>query len=388
MQPAQQADWLDRTRRHIAAGTTDMAETVARVDTGRYTDPERLAAEEAALFRRQPVAVSFSSKLAKPGDVVTHDLLGLPVLLTRDGDGRLNAFLNVCRHRGARLVRGRGDCGKRALVCPYHAWTYDLAGQLRGIPHEEGFAGIVRAAHGLVRLPVAEAFGLVFVVPSPAGPLSAPYDFDSFFAPIRADLDSFGLGGSVLYDEREIGIAANWKVVVEGGLETYHVQHAHRTTIAPMFADNVSIADRLGRHSRLYFTKRNARDLVGEGNDGRNDGRNVRDYGNPLYYIFPNLVVLVQPDHATVMAVYPQGPDRCIVLGGALIPEAPASNKARLHWDRNVKIFWDALDEDFQMAEAIQSGFRSGANSHITFGRFEQACGWFHAALDEAIAAG
>src|SRR5690606_30913077 len=100
-----------------------------------------------------------------------------------------------------------------------------------------------------------------------------------------------------LYDEREIGVAANWKVVIEGGLETYHVRHAHKATIAPMFADNVAVADRFDPHARLYFTKRVASELHG----ADLSGKSVRDYGNPLYYIFPNLIILVQPDHATVM---------------------------------------------------------------------------------------
>ena len=377
MKTATQSDWLDRTRRHMKAGSTDMADAVARIDVARYIDPARLAREESILFRRYPVAVSFSSKLAKPGDYVTHDLLGRPLLLTRDQAGRLHAFLNVCRHRGARLVAERDGCGRRALVCPYHAWTYDMAGALRGIPHEEGFAGIGKAEHGLVRLPVAEAFGLVFVVPSPG----QAYDFTGFFGGIAADLEGFGLGGHVLYDEREIGVAANWKVVVEGGLETYHVRHAHRATIAPMFADNVSVADRLAPHMRLFFTKQTAQALTGEGEAG-----SVRDYGNPLYYVFPNLVILIQPDHATVMAMFPHGTDACRIHGGALIPQPADTAKARAHWDRNVKIFWDALDEDFRMGQSIQSGFRSGANNHVTFGRYEQGCAWFHDSIDRALA--
>jgi len=379
MDAATQIEWLERTRRHMAAGSTDMEETVTRIETSRYVDPARLALEEKILFRRYPLAVSFSSKLSRPGDIVTHDLLGIPLLLTRDQDGRLHAFFNVCRHRGAKLAWERGGCGKRALVCPYHAWTYDLAGRLRGIPHEEGFSGVDRAQHNLVALPVAEAFGLVFVVPQPGD----SYDFTGFFGQVGRDLESFGLGSHVLHDEREIGIQSNWKIVMEGGLETYHVRYAHKATIAPMFADNVAVADRFDPHARLYFTKQVAKQLEG----AALEGKSVRDYGNPLYFIFPNLVILVQPDHATAMAVYPRGTDECTVLGGALIPEPPATEKARLHWDRNVKIFWDALDEDFQMGRAIQSGFRSGANSHVTFGRFEQACAWFHDSMDRALSA-
>lgn len=382
MQPALQQEWLGRVRDHMAARTTDMAESVARIDIARYIDPQRLQAE-VALLRRSPIFVSFSSKLARPGDFVTHDLLGIPILVLRDMDGTLRAFLNVCRHRGAKLVWDKTGCGKRAFTCPYHAWSYDLRGTLRGLPHEAGFTGIDRAQHNLVALAVTEAFGLVFVQPDPA---QTDYDFTGFLSRIRDDLEGFGLGNHLLHDEREIELNCNWKVVIEGGLETYHVPYAHKRTIASMFADNVAVADPLDPHMRLYFTKRNAAELV----DGEPQGT-IRDYGNPLYYIFPNLIILVQPDHATVLSVLPKGTDRCIVHGGALVPpmtlrgDATGTLKADAYWDRNVKIFWDALDEDFQMGQAIQAGFRSGANSHVTFGRFEQGCAWFHDSLDRAL---
>lgn len=372
-----QKHWLDRTLKHLAAGTTDMAETVTRIDLARYVDPARLEAEQQQVLRRHPVIVGYSSQVAKPGDCLTHDLLGLPILVTRDREGRLHAFLNICRHRGTRLVWERGTCAKRSLVCPYHAWTYDLSGRLLGLPHEKDFGLADKAAMNLVRLPVTEAFGVVLAVPTPG----ETFDFDAFLGPVKADLEGFGLGGHVVYDQREIGLSANWKVIIEGALETYHVRYAHAQTIAPMFNDNISVMERLEPHARLYFTKRAIKDLAGR----PLDGQSVRDYGNPLYFIFPNLTVLVQPDHATVLAVFPKGVDDCVVMGATLIPDPAASEKARSHWDKNVKIFWDALDEDFQMGQSIQAGIRSGANTHATFGRFEHACGWFHDSLDRRL---
>ncbi len=378
MDQATQVAWLSRTLQHVEAGTTDQGEAITRIGVERYIDPSFLARETDAVFRRLPIAVSFSSKLAKPGDFVTHNHLGMPLLLTRDQSGQVNAFLNVCRHRGAKLVAAREGCGKRNFTCPYHAWTYAADGKLLSLPHEAGFGDLDKASHGLVKLPVAEAFGVVFVLPQPGAEL----DLNAALGPLKRDMESFGLSNHVVYDEREIGLRANWKVVIEGGLETYHVRYAHTRTIAPMFLDNVSVMERFDPHARLYFTKREARKLQGQ----PLDGMSVRDFGNPLYFFFPNLIILVQPDHATAMITFPQGTDTCMIQGAALIPEAATTEKARLHWDKNVKIFWDALDEDFQMAQLIQAGFRSGANSHITFGRFEHPCGWFHAALDKAMA--
>lgn len=384
MDSATQLDWLNRTRRHLAEGSTDADAAVARVAVSRYSDPAFAAAEQAALFGGGlPLAAGYSDEIRQPGDFVAHEHLGLPLLLLRAEDGGVRAYLNVCRHRGARLVTqacgtGKQGTGKRGIVCPYHAWSYDLEGRLRGLPLEKQFGAIDKAEHSLVRLPADEAFGIVFVQPD----RHARIDLASYLGALKADLEGFGLSNHVLYDRREIGVAANWKLLVEGGLETYHVRHAHARTIAPMFNDTVQVVDALGPHARLYFTKRAAREL------GQQDlsGLSVRDYGNPLYFCFPNLILLIQPDHATALIMHPKGLDKSLVLGGALVPEAPASDKARAHWDKNVRIFWDALDEDFQLAQSIQSGLRSGANGHVSFGRFEQACAWFNAEIDRRMA--
>lgn len=379
MDQAVQIDWLWRTMQHVQAGTTDVGPAAVRVDVARYVDQEFARRETDRLFRALPIAAGFSDRLKNPGDFFTHDYLGLPLLLVRGRDGVIRAFLNVCRHRGARVVPQREGCRHR-FSCPYHAWTYDTEGKLLALPHEASFGDLDRSAHGLVQIPAGEAFGVIFVLPDPKGKL----DLDRYLGQVKADLEGFGLHRHVVHDQREIGFRANWKVVVEGGLETYHVRHAHAQTIAPMFIDNLAVADRLGLHARLYFTKQAARDISGPDLASLS----VRSFGNPLYFCFPNLVVLVQPDHATVMIVYPDGVDGCRILGGALIPEPAATEKARAYWDKNVKIFWDALDEDFRMAVSIQSGMRSGANREIVFGRFEQACAWFNQSLDDVLAGG
>src|SRR4029079_6463562 len=110
-------------------------------------------------------------ELPSPGDYRADDLSGAPILVVRVGDGRLNAFLNVCRHRGAKVATGSGS-GKRLFVCPYHAFTYDLTGRLTKLP-AEGFRGLACADHSLVPLPVAELHGLIWVQATPGADLDA-----------------------------------------------------------------------------------------------------------------------------------------------------------------------------------------------------------------------
>src|SRR5207247_2440508 len=142
----------------------------------RICEHERLALEKRVLFRAYPLLVGLSCRVAAPGDWLTDDDSGMPILVVRTGAGTLRAFANVCRHRGARVVDGCGS-GKRALSCPYHGWTYGLDGRLIDVPGEEGFAGLSREEHSLRPLPVVEKYGLVWVRPAPTAP-EATIDID------------------------------------------------------------------------------------------------------------------------------------------------------------------------------------------------------------------
>ena len=359
--------------------TADMGGEESLSPIERYLDPGRCAREMSTLFRRLPLAVCAASRVARPGDCMTHDLSGVPILVVRGRDGVLRAFLNVCRHRGSRLVAdGTAQC-PGAIVCPYHAWTYGHDGRLVGVPHEEGFPDLDRAEHGLVRLQVGEAFGLVFVVPDPAAPAC---DLETWFGEVGADLSRFGLGDHVPYHPRRFERPINWKLMFDANLETYHVRFGHAKTIASIFGDNKGVFETFDFHARLFLPKRRIVEL----RDSEPGAWNVRWAGNVVYSLFPNTVILLELDHAMVMTIWPQGPEKSIVDSIALIPEEPASEKARGHWDRNMKVFWDALDEDYDLMESMQSTMRSGANRALRFGRFERCSAHFHEAVERAMA--
>ena len=134
---------------------------------GHYTCPDRFKAEQEKIFRAYPVLVCHTSELPEPNSFITRDVAGLPVLITRDQEGAAQAFLNVCRHRGARLESQESGC-KRMFSCPYHAWSYGADGTLKGVPHEkQGFPDLDRSAHSLTKLPTAEKHGWIFVTPNP-----------------------------------------------------------------------------------------------------------------------------------------------------------------------------------------------------------------------------
>ena len=164
MKHATQLNLIHQIFDAIDRGTPPMADRFTRNDTSAYTSPERAARERDVLFRRHPIVAGFSSNIPNPGDYLTEDLAPVPILVVRNASGELRAFVNICRHRGARLVDGCGHTAK-LFSCPYHAWSYDTDGRLVAIPDDYGFDGLDRASSGLVALPVAEKYGLIFVTP-------------------------------------------------------------------------------------------------------------------------------------------------------------------------------------------------------------------------------
>lgn len=377
MQHEIQTRLVKRILAHVEARTTDREEGPSTLPIEAYADAARLDRETETLFRALPLPVAHASALAAPGDFVTHDDAGVPLLVVRGDDGEVAAFVNVCRHRGTR-VEGAPCGSKKAFVCPYHAWSYGRDGRLLGVPHESGFVGVDRAARGLVRVPAAIAAGLVWVRPSPVGPgESATLDVGAWLGPLAADLDGFGVATSHVYAPRTVSRAMSWKLAIDIFLEAYHLRPTHKDSIYGMFFDNLGIIEAFGPHLRNVFPKRSIRELA-----SRPEAEwELRKHANILYFLFPSTLVLVQPDHAAVVTAWPDGPTRSRLASYTLVPEPPVTEKARAYWDANNAVLYGATDEDFAMGESIQRGVASGANREVVFGAFEHGLRHFHAEI-------
>lgn len=364
----------------LLAGRSDAEGQGDRIPVDQYLD-ETMAHQELGLLRRHPQPVAGSSSLAaSPGAWLSLTHFGVPLLLVRQESGRVQAFMNVCRHRGARVVPEGSGSGARAFVCPYHAWTYRPDGGLRGVPEAFGFPCLKQEESGLRPLATAERAGVVWVVLDPA--LSAE-DSRVHLGALMDNLESLaGLRTPVAYAPRSYEVQANWKLLVDGAFEVYHFQVAHRETIAHMFMHNLQVVDEFGLHRRLYLLKSKfAKDRPEAA------GFDPRRYGNLTYFFFPNTTILVQPDHAQLSSLEPLGATRTRVHELTLIPEAPASDKATAHWDANVALYRRTLAEDYALAESIQAGLASGANEALRFGTFEYSAPRFHAQLRQQAAA-
>jgi phenylpropionate dioxygenase-like ring-hydroxylating dioxygenase large terminal subunit len=361
----------------IAAHRPTLGTAITQIEASVYTDPARFAREQVALFGRLPRVIA-PSAMVRPGEAVALDGFGAPLLLTRDTAGAAHLFFNVCRHRGTRLVEASAPVRAPRIVCPYHAWSYALDGRLAGLPRGDAFPGLDRAAFGLKALPVHESGGLIWGIIDPEG----EPDF-SDVDPLAADFEALGLGGLHPYRRTVHTVAANWKLIMDGFLESYHIQRLHAGTIAPFFADGVAAVDWIGPHQRSAVGRADRLATL-----DRNDWPKVRAAATFAYQFFPASILVVSPDYVNLMVLMPRAVGLTLVEDHMLIPELPETPEAEAHWARS----WDLLDgrvfvgEDFRAAALGQEGLASGALPHLTLGTLEAGVRQFHDLIDAALA--
>ena len=290
-------------------------------------------------------------------------------------------MLNVCRHRGTRLIEEPGFCKvRKSFHCVYHGWTYDLSGCLTHVPREELFPSLDKGSLSLTSLPVTERFGFVWVVGTPG----RTYDFDAFLDPLEPDLEPLSLESHVVFRRGTTTARANWKLVMEAFLDGYHVRHLHKNTVGPYFEGHQSYSELAGPHVRAVVGRGGFRGAAES--DAVDD---IRDIATPTYVIFPNTIFVAQPGFVSRATAYPVGLDQIYWEHDLIIPEEPENEKARAHWELNYELIQNGVfkGEDLWVCEQIQRGLGSGANERFTYGVDETPIAWFHAELDRRIEA-
>ena len=321
------------------------------------------------MLRRYPTPFCPSAALSGAGSYVARSAAGTPLLAVRGTDGQARVLRNACRHRGTQLAAGAG-CAK-AFMCRYHGWTYDLDGGLRYVPHEHGFPGLDKRQRGLVPVEAVERQGIVFVTqeqPSIAGAA-----IDELPELIPPDL--------ALVRTTEIEIPANWKVLVEGFLEGYHIRPTHAETFYPVQFDNLNVVEFFGRNSRVAFPYQNINKLRRVPSADRSAAGTLTF----VYHLFPNTMVATFPTSMVMVVLEPLALDRTALLTYALTSAEHREGSGREAAQAAGNFLDAGAAEDREVACAIQRGLASRANEFFEFGRFEGAIGHFHRGLHAVL---
>jgi phenylpropionate dioxygenase-like ring-hydroxylating dioxygenase large terminal subunit len=365
---------------YLDTHTTAMADSTYRNPVSDYTCPRQAALEREMLFRRGPINIGLGCLLPNPGDWMTHDYTGEPILLVRQADGSLGAFLNVCRHRRARVADGCGS-GVGSFSCPYHGWTYGLDGTLIARPDERSFATLDRSTCGLRTLPVVEKYGMVWVCPTPETPL----DIDGVVDGLADDFAEYRFDTFHHYETRVLQRRINWKLAVDTFLESYHISPLHYDTIGPLYYSNRSTFDGFGRNLRWILPRRTIAELR-----SRPDSQwDLISQSIVVYLLFPNTVLVMAQDHLETWHLFPagNGVDETRMYVSLYTPEPALTDSARRHWNNNFDLAMATVEnQDFPVSEGIQRGFYSGARDDIVFGRNEPALQHYHEAIKSALA--
>jgi phenylpropionate dioxygenase-like ring-hydroxylating dioxygenase large terminal subunit len=362
---------------YLDGRTTHYAQREMRIPVEVYFDPEHNRRERELIFKTQPIVVAHSSELANPGDFITNDIVGAPVLVVRQEDRSLKAFSNVCRHRGAKVALE--PCGHaRRFRCPYHGWMYGADGALNSIPFGEGFDGIDAADYGLIELPVDERHGMVWAVATPGPPLNIA---ELLGDEMDAELASFELDQFELVKQASYVEPMNWKVVADGFLDPYHLQFVHPTTVGPFFNTNVYTLDVFGPHTaRLVVSRRSMHEVK----DQDPDAVDLLPHIISNYMLLPNTFVTVEPRHFEVWTIspHPTDPEQCKTTIRFLLRNAPQDEREQSYLEKNWKLLiHTVVDEDWGVGRALQVGLAQGQVRETIAGRNEAPIQFVHGNL-------
>jgi len=375
---------LSLTRRalaHFKNGTTDQAPGTMAIPIDAYCDPDRYAREVDRIFKHLPLALALSIELPEPGSYRAMNVLGVPVLIVRGSDGQARAFLNACRHRGARVCEP-GAGRTRVYTCPYHAWAYNDKGELVVRYAAETFGDVDHAKLGLTELACAERAGLIYVLLTPG----ETFDIDAWLGDFRDELANLKLDSWHIFEQRELP-GPGWKVALDGYLEAYHHNSLHGKTVGKLTVGNLLVLDTFGPHQRLTFGRKTLGELVDVPESEWDADKHIR----LIHNCFPNLSISgILGDHCLVSQIFPGAtPTSTTTRQIVLSASPPATDEARAA----SRMFSDMVlmavrDEDYRVGMTIQDGLHSGANSEFLLGRNEPAVQNYHRTVAHFMANG
>lgn len=338
-----------------------------------FISPEVFAQERERIFSSQWLLVGHQSAIAQSGDYFISEVANESLIVVRDKRGEIRGFYNVCRHRGSRLIESRNGQLSAAIQCPYHAWTYAFDGRLIGAPHMDDVPGFDKSDYPLHRVNLGLWEGFIFVNLAEAGSLTSilsqrerrkPDEFVSlqdWFAPLQGKFSHWNM--SILQPAKRIeyDVCANWKLMFENYSECYHCPgvHPQLQKVSPYDSAENDLCEGpfLGGLMKINPGK----SLTMSGNACAAFVGKIENLQQVFYYsIFPNMLLSLHPEYVMVHQLWPQSPERTLIVCDWLFhPDAFGGKDFRP--DDAIE-FWDMTNkQDWHVCELSQQGISSRA---------------------------
>ncbi len=369
---------LERLLAHVRDGTTDQADAVMREPVDNYLDAQRWRREIEAVHKRVPVPLALSCELPGPGTFKAVDVADVPVLITRARNGELHAMINACRHRGS-PVASTGTGRANRLTCPYHAWSYDLEGCLRGVYGEKTVGDLDRDTLRLLPLWVEERAGIVFAGLTPG----MTHDIDAWLGDLAPLLEGLGLADLHHFSTKVLP-GTNYKVILDGFLETYHFAALHATSVALTNISNIVAFNSWGPHQRNASALRT---IAAEETKAPTD-RDPAMAVAPNYWLFPGMAIAGAYRHLTAVSIVLPGRshNESNTQQILAVRRPPADDEEYRAAARMRDWFYDVtLNEDYAAQAAVAGSLPALSGTELVFGRNEPGVQHFHRALKDYV---
>ena len=366
----------ERVVGHVQNKTTDQAEDILSIPTSDYTCEKRWESEMDKIFKELPLMLALSIEIPNKGDYKSLEVVGIPVLITRDKDSKVRAFRNVCSHRGAPLTNEEIG-NKSKFTCPYHGWTYSNEGELIGILENSKFGELDKSCNGLQILPCEEFGGIIFVTLTP----NIELNLDNFLGGMKSEIEHFNLQNWHYHGFKVIH-GANWKIAFDGYLEGYHFSTAHKDTILPMTMQGIMDFSSFGPHLRIAFASTNIEEIfdLPKKEWWKKEGQGV-DFVRTL---FPNISISLGLGIGQIAQILPgKTADTNTTILHYVAPETPKNKEETAELDHFMNFLRDVVnDEDYALGLEIQKGLNSHSKDSVKFGKNERGNQFFHKYVD------
>ncbi len=346
-----------------------------------YTDPVQFELERERVLNRTWILAARSEQARNAGDFVSFESHGETIVIVRQPEGHLAAFHNVCKHRGVSFVTEWSGCDAKNFKCPYHGWTYDLEGKVKGVPERIDFDPEHLAGLRSPAVAVDEWGGWIWV--NLAGPDVAPSLESWIGEEIMADLGQFRMEDMVLHEVVEWDVPVSYKAIVDGFNEIYHTAELHRVDKEWTKSARDTSFWMVNDHNYMCFVPRH------QHRDQLESNWDHQRFAICHYVVFPNTVFNCNPEHIQVFNPIPIDVDRTKFICWEIVYKGDENDPDYQDYRRRMEDHWAHLKvvvgEDIEIYEQLARTKRSSAYRENILNSRECKIGHYHDKMAEMI---